>query len=108
MGTDFICVEQIARYVIVIQRAFCITLTKNRKTVLVNLPSRLILKYDVNGGPAQPVEIYPLPHLRLTVPGRSDQQGRARLLPAPDESLRPNPGRRGQLQPDRQSHPHQF
>ena len=46
VGTDFICVEQIARYVIVIQRAFCITLTKNRKTVLVNLPSRLILKYQ--------------------------------------------------------------
>ena len=63
---------------------------------------------QISGGPAQPVEIYPLPHLRLTVPGRSDQQGRARLLPAPDESLRPNPGRRGQLQPDRQSHPHQF
>ena len=46
VGTDFICVEQIARYVIVIQNAFCITITKNRKTVLVNLPSRLILKYQ--------------------------------------------------------------
>lgn len=39
-------------------------------------------------------------YLRLTVQGRSDQQGCKRLLPAPDESLYPNPGHRGQLQSD--------
>ena len=45
VGTDFICVEQIARYVIVIQRAFCITLTKKPKNRAGQSPKSINLKY---------------------------------------------------------------
>lgn len=49
VGTDFICVEQIARYVNVIQRAFCITLTEEPENRAGQSPKSINLKISVYG-----------------------------------------------------------